>query len=106
MTRTSSRRRLALIAGILALSVTGCRSFSDYCSEANQCVDGNDKDLDACTVEAQHQEELAIELGCSSEFDAYFDCLEEEAECNNKKYGLPDDECETLSREFSYCVNG
>jgi hypothetical protein len=104
MTKTFSPWLLALAVGVLALSLVGCRSFSNICNEENKCSDGNDKDLDACIVEAQHTEELASELGCGSEFDAVFDCYEEKAECNNNSYGLTDDDCETVSREYSYCM--
>jgi hypothetical protein len=86
------------------LAVGGCDSFGDYCEAAANCVGGNEKDIDACVVTIEADEERADLYGCDEWFGNYRECLEEESNCENDNY-TPEERCNDESRELSSCLS-
>lgn len=88
------------------MAVAGCGpDFEKLCSESRACEGGNDDDEKACVVEMDFGRDVADILGCTSEFDAYYDCLIEHASCRMDSYGQL---CTTTSQcgLDAECVNG
>jgi len=72
--------RILLFPTLLVLF--GCSSrFADLCEQAANCEGGGDDDIDACIASAEGEEEIASIRGCEREFDAYYDCVENNATC-------------------------
>lgn len=93
--------------GGVALGAGACRSFNTYCTELEDCVGGNEADIEACEVEAHAQEDKADAYGCGSEFGDYADCLEAESSCDSDtdQFGLEDpDDCEEEATAYNHCI--
>jgi hypothetical protein len=86
-------RARALMIGII-LGAAGCGGgYSDYCTDAIDCSEGNDSDIDACEVTFEANEDIASIYDCSEEWDEYYTCLEERSECNGDQFGPEGDDC-------------
>jgi hypothetical protein len=100
---------LLLMLG-LGVSFTGssCHSFGDYCTEAMDCQDGNDADIEACVESREGACDLATLYGCEDEFNAAEECELEESDCNNDVYTTVDsggDNCEEEHEDLSDCMS-
>ncbi|MCC6528412.1 MAG: hypothetical protein IT373_37550 [Polyangiaceae bacterium] len=90
----------------LLMAVAGCGpDFEKLCSETHACEGGNDEDEKACVVELDYRRDVADIVGCTSELDAYYDCLIEHATCRMDSLGLT---CTTSSvcGLGGQCING
>jgi hypothetical protein len=76
-----------LIAALGLTLLTACgSSYGERCDMAVQCSGGNDRDVDACVVVADANEEVAAAYDC---LDAYFkldDCIESSGVCTDKRF--------------------
>jgi hypothetical protein len=79
--------RLFFTALLIAGAGCGGVSFSDACKQNEQCVGGNDADVQACEDEANLQQELAANIGCKSEFKALYDCILPLSTCHSEPTG-------------------
>lgn len=102
----------ALGLGLLVLScgVVGCGPDIDsYCEKEVQCLGGNDKDIDACVAIYDVSGDFYSDLGCSDEFDAYFECITPLAQCNENPTGkscTTNDDCNNNQKcSMSVCVS-
>lgn len=93
------------VAFVASLGAAGCGGTGSYCSEAAQCEGGNDLDEEACNTYFGQLEELAGLYNCSSEYDDYFGCLEEESRCNDDRYTPNDGVCEPERERLEDCGN-
>jgi len=94
--------RGGLLAG-LVVGLLACDPYGAYCEEAMDCMGGNEQDVDACVVELEGREEHAALWDCDEYFDALFECLELEADCDNDYY-TPDDSCEDEQEDYEACM--
>lgn len=79
---------------------------SDYCQAVQDCEGGNEMDLEACEISAQADADLAELHNCSSEYENFFACTEENSHCNNKKYQVDVvATCQQVSEAYNNCVN-
>jgi hypothetical protein len=79
--------RLLCATGLLVLCVPqGCVEYSSFCSNAVDCVGGNDKDKSACADGLEGEEDAAKDYGCSTQFDAWQTCLETNSVCVQRSY--------------------
>ena len=81
-----------------ALAATGCGGpdFEAICDEQEICAGGNEKDREACVVAFEGFAEVADDIGCADEFDAYFLCSQENASCRDLPTGdtcMADNDC-------------
>ncbi len=84
----------AIVAALAACS--GGPNADAICQERETCQHGNDLDVDACVVSFTTSRELAGNLGCSEEFDAWFECFETTASCVDTPTGfdcVADEDC-------------
>lgn len=97
---TRYRHLLACLA-IAATAAVGCGGpdFQAICEEMEECVDGNEQDIEACVIGFEAYADAADEIGCDDEFDAYFECYGEEVSCD----GDIDDACEAESNALGRC---
>ncbi len=96
-----TRHRLLFPAlALAALAAVGCGGpdFQALCEKAEGCADGNDKDIEACVVGLEASADVADAIGCTDEFDAYYECLGEKYACE----GI-EDACETEGRVLGRC---
>lgn len=88
-TRTSIPLRLAVVALATALGAIGCGpDIATYCQELEDCRGGNDKDVEACVAELEGDAEKMDVLGCTEEFETYFECVQGELECREQSLGV------------------
>lgn len=87
---------LVLGAGI-ALAATGCGpDFDALCEERASCRGGNDMDVDACIEAYDAMAEHESDIGCTDEFDEFYQCYIDSASCQTEPSTTPcsnDDEC-------------
>jgi len=94
----------ALPLGALACSGP---DIDTMCDKIEDCRGGNDKDVEACVIELEHLEDSYDEIGCSSEFDEYFECVEGNATCKDKSWSVHSgNACETENNAFQRCGGG
>ncbi|MEM9696893.1 MAG: hypothetical protein AAGA56_30435 [Myxococcota bacterium] len=105
--KSLSRLRLLSWGALLCATTIGCgRDYTAVCEEQVDCADGNERDVEACVVEFERQEEQADIYGCSEWYDLNADCFEERAECDNGVYGLEDaDDCESEREDLVSCLS-
>ncbi|NUP05074.1 MAG: hypothetical protein HOW73_03320 [Polyangiaceae bacterium] len=96
--------RVPVLAAALALA--GCGGgIGGYCYEAVQCEGGNDLDEDACNIAFQEMADLSDIQGCASEFDEWFECVEEESRCNDDHYHPDEDSCGSQWERLDECAD-
>lgn len=93
-----------LLLGVVAL-MGACGGAGDFCQKAQECEGGNEMDLDACAIDEQAEADIAELHNCSSEYENYFACKEENSRCNNKVYQHDPATCKDLSDAYQNCVN-
>ena len=122
---------IAFIVLPLALVLPGCggADLTKICEETADCRGGNEKDVEACEVSYETQEDFIDSIGCGDEWDEYYSCFEEKAacqdvgsypcttdtdcnqgscvnmQCQTKDYGLKEDDCEDEQNAFSRCYD-
>jgi hypothetical protein len=69
------------ITALLLAAATGCSSYGDYCTDKIDCQGGNDQDEEVCVIQQDLAEEVADIDGCIDDYDALFECLEENESC-------------------------
>jgi hypothetical protein len=102
------RRALASLAVALvaSLSLAGCGgSIGGYCYEAKNCEGGNDFDEEACNLSVSEIQDLADLQNCSSEFDAWFDCVESNSRCNDDRYQVDEGACGAEEEQLYNCAD-
>lgn len=74
---------LSLLVGTLAFGLAGCGGpdIEALCLATEDCVGGNDLDIEACVATYGYQQEVADIEGCTEEFDLFFECAEVTADC-------------------------
>lgn len=83
----------------------GCGgSVGSYCNEAANCEGGNDLDEEACNIRFQELLDVADLKNCGSEFDAYFECIDEGSRCNEERYRPDDGACAVQEEELQQCI--
>jgi hypothetical protein len=125
---------LALLLGSLALGISGCGpDITALCTATEDCVGGNEQDIEACVAYYDLQAEIADIEGCDPEFNELLACSEGVADCQNEDTKLPcmadkdcqeagftecndntcrrkfygfedDDDCEVEQAAFSRCI--
>ncbi|MBI4705815.1 MAG: hypothetical protein HY744_32375 [Deltaproteobacteria bacterium] len=96
-------KHATLMVGMLAAcAVVACNKYGTYCQDAEDCVGGNDADIDACVVDSNEQEDVASAYGCSEEFDALWECAEPDAHCDKDKW-IYSDKCESKYKSLTEC---
>jgi hypothetical protein len=85
-----------LVLSALAAAGCGGPDFEAICDEQEKCSGGNEKDLEACVVAFEGFADVADDIGCTDEFDAYFTCSQEHASCRDVPTGdtcMTDGDC-------------
>ena len=96
----SPRRACRLLAAAapiaLLMALTSCGvSVEDLCEDMCDCEGCSDAELDECIEEGEAFEEAVDYYGCSSEFEDYMECIDDNAECLNGDWEVRnDEECE------------
>jgi hypothetical protein len=121
-------RALAVMAA--AIAAPGCGpDIQSICEQTEECRGGNAEDVEACVIATEFEQDFASDVGCGSEYDAYFDCFEAEAQCTdqgsipcqssvecggavcdngmcrNKSFELEGDACETERNAYQQCFD-
>jgi hypothetical protein len=98
----------AVFAGALAWSAAGCGGPDEdaICKDSEACRTGNDKDVEACKVELEYIGNVASDVGCSDEYDTYFQCMQDHATCKNGNWGDTTNACETETNAWNHCMGG
>jgi hypothetical protein len=133
MKRTVGRVTSLIAILTAALVAPACGpDVQTICEQTEDCRGGNEEDVEACVVAHDLEGDLASEIGCSSEYEDYFDCFETEAECQDsgptgipcmteaecggltcsggmcqgtKQYGIEGDACEAERNAYQECFD-
>ena len=95
--------KMPLLLSAIVLSGCGGPNHQTICEKSEDCIDGNDKDVAACVAQRDAEEEIAGDVGCGSEYDAYYECFQDAARCKNKNYGIEANDCETEKNAYQHC---
>ncbi len=101
---TAFLSNVCLVAAMAAV-LPACDRFGTYCEEMMDCEGGNDADVEACVAQAEETEEHASLWDCDEWFDAYFECVEVESDCDNDRYNVDGDNCDDESQDYSSCMH-
>jgi hypothetical protein len=83
-----------------------CRSYNQICTDTMDCEDGNELDIAACEKGFETESDIAFNHGCKGFFDAFQDCYEQAADCDNNNFGLQDpDDCSDEANDYNGCMN-
>jgi len=111
-------KRGSLLFGLSAiLGMLGCggSAGADLCTQATQCLAGNEKDEAACVSEFEGSAAAAADYGCTDQFAALSTCHTAKSKCetdnNHKQYTTRDpqsgdDRCDTEQHNLNDCING
>ena len=91
-----------LIVSALAAQGCGGPDIDAICQEREQCLAGNEADIEACVVSFEGVSDLASDIGCGDEFDAYWICQETQASCRDLPTGqncMADADCDVDDNE-------
>jgi hypothetical protein len=87
----------ALLLGSLAFGISGCGpDIKALCTATEDCVGGNEQDIEACVAFYDYQAEIADIEGCDTELNELLACSMDVADCQSEDTGLPcmnDKEC-------------
>ena len=80
-----------LVSCALAATLAGCGGpdHEALCEQQQDCIGGNDKDLEACIATYDYVEDMSSEVGCGDEYDAFFECRESKLECETQDTMFP-----------------
>jgi hypothetical protein len=98
-----------LILGSAVLGGCGGPDKDAICKDVEACRKGNDRDVSACTVQLDYADEASSDLGCSSEYDNFYQCLQDHATCENGNWGLHGSNakaCDAEQHAFNHCTGG
>ena len=91
------------MAATLLFGAAGCDPYGDYCTARIDCVGGNDQDEEVCEIQADLAEERADILGCIDDYDALFECLEENETCNGEEWS-DGGKCASQQEAYTKCT--
>mgnify|MGYP001006510599 CR=1 FL=1 len=105
--RAFGRARPALVAlSVVAAAALGCGGgVGSYCYEVQQCEGGNDRDEEACNANFNGLQDLAEVQNCGSEFDRWFDCIEERSRCDDDHYRVDEGACGSEQQQLFSCAD-
>lgn len=106
MRRYVRRRAPFLLAALVwAGSLVGCGGAEgELCAIADECVNGNDADLDACENDLSTAADVAAVYDCSAEWDELIACAIDNNDCNDGEFEI-DDSCEDESEDYDDCID-
>ncbi|HLM75859.1 MAG TPA: hypothetical protein VK459_24260 [Polyangiaceae bacterium] len=98
---------LALLLGSLAFGISGCGpDLSALCTATEDCVGGNEQDIEACVAYYDYQAEIANIEGCDTEFNELLACSEDVADCQTNDTGVPCmDDKDCTDNGLTECTN-
>lgn len=89
-----NKQWLGLTLALALVGAAGCGpDIGAICEKQEDCLGGNESDLDACTAAAEGAAEMADDIGCADEFDAVLTCLEPKLECITGQACMADNDC-------------
>ena len=98
------RKSVVLVLSVAAASlVTGCgSSYSQICQDTMDCENGNDKDVEACEIQADAEEDIASLEGCDQQWQDLVDCVEQSGRCTDHHWDTT--RCDAESDRYGECI--
>lgn len=94
------------LMSLAGLAMTGCSgSLGGYCFDAAECEGGNERDEEACNLAFEETQDLAEVQNCTSEFDSWFECIEESSRCNDDRYQADEGTCGNEWEQLDRCAD-
>lgn len=88
--------RLSSFLGLLVCVIfaPGCGpDLQTLCEQQEDCLGGNDADIDACVVAYDGTRDNAYDIGCGEEYDLLVECLAPKLTCNNAGMCMANSDC-------------
>lgn len=91
----------------IILGTTGCGSYGGICTDAMDCLGGNDADIEACEIGLEADEDEASAYGCDPEWDDYYACYEDRARCdrNPDRFNVAPGDCDRETEDLFDCID-
>ena len=103
-------KRVRIDGAVVVLAMLGAAAcgpdFEAYCDEREACLGGNEADIEACVAYYDGASDAASDLGCSDEFDEYFECASGASECRTQSTGMPCTTDENCGTSMAHCNAG
>lgn len=96
--------KYSLFLGLLACAMfaPGCGpDIQAMCEDQENCLGGNDADIDACVVSYDGTRDNAYDIGCGEEYDLLLECLMPKLDCTAGGACANNGDC-----NGSACING
>jgi hypothetical protein len=101
MMRIMKRRIALFLVSLAVVLLPACSAvYADYCDKRNECLRGNDKDLDACRAITAGEEKAASTYGCVDSFDNFYECRGTGV-CANGDFKAS---CDSQKKAYESCV--
>jgi hypothetical protein len=97
-----------LFAFASSLGAVGCGPDTrGLCESIEECRGGNNADIDACVATHEYDAEAADIEGCTDEYEAYFECFFNAADCHSSDTGVAcAGTAECAAKGFAICTDG
>lgn len=76
----------ALCWSLAVAPLAGCGGIGSFCTDKAECEGGNEADQEACELNLAQLEDRASVRECPDDFEAYLECLEDNATCEDERY--------------------
>ena len=97
---------LPLLITALLAGASGCDPYYDYCEARMSCLNGNETDIEACTIELEAEEDKADLWGCLDRWEDYQACREEFSTCDPNNYEYTHhDRCNPERDRYTDCIH-
>ena len=92
---------------VVGLASVGCGRAEERCDLKCECELCSDRKYDECVIGVDYAIDRAAALECSEDYDAYFDCYVDRADCDNDTYsfGLDGDDCSDEAKDLFDCCD-
>lgn len=96
--------RLAALSAAIALAcmvASGCSNpYADICERGAVCRGSNDRDIDACIIQQESNEQVASIYGCDNQWNDYIDCMVANGSCMGDKLSG----CDAFKDQWKRCI--
>jgi len=104
MTKIGGSLMVVVVAVAGSLSA-GCGSgYSQYCQDQMDCRNGNDRDVEACEIDASKDEDVASLEGCDDQWAQLVDCRESDGRCTTD-HKWDETRCDAERDRWHECID-
>lgn len=94
---------LRLAAALTVALACGCASpYQDYCETKMKCLNGNETDVEACTIIEEANDDVAAAKQCDGQWQSFSDCRDSKGKCGNNNQWT-EEACNPVREKLQDC---